>query len=386
MRYIVTIIVLICLTACTNDEAGRTTETTERGQHPIAFREAYTAQPTRSNARFTAIKGIPVGQSMGVYAYQHDVAERDYTTDMPNFMWNQQVMSMDQTEPFTYAPLKYWPNDESQKLSFIAYFPYTEESPGHVESPEYPDNPTGLRTLLANDDTGLPYFVFTVKENAAEQVDFLVSEVIANLPKTRDTDDDPHKPFNDLSIYDRVPFLFYHMTAKVEFRIVADAEIRKDIVHFRLKDLRLTNVNTTGTLTPSYNAETGTSFAWSDLSTKRKYAFTTYVPQLLLPQLIGDDVMLNLDYEITFKGDGTTYSYDGSGNIVEEQEYTYGNIASLQLNTMKATSTGIPVGEWRYNHHYVYTIRLRANRIEFDAEVVEWGDTHSITDIPIEEP
>ena len=372
--------------ACTSEE---TTRTAGSQQRPIAFKDAYTVQPTRSSTKFTATKGIPVGQSMGVYAYLHDTDARNYLTDTPNFMWNQQATSQEDKEPFTYEPLKYWPNDENSKLSFIAYFPYCNGAEN--DGTDYDIASTGVEPLLANNGTGLPTFNFTVKNNVDDQVDFLVSEVVANLPKSRDTEGDPHQPFNDLTIYDRVPFLFKHMMAKVEFRIVADAEIRKDIVKFQLTKLRVSNLFKDGTLTPTYNPATGiTSFTWhSEAPTNTKqdyYDFKTYVPQLLMPQTIGDDVMLSLDYSITFKSDGTTYHYvyeNETPKLVTDEEYTYSNAPTLQLNTMKRTDSDEALTEWLPNHHYVYTIRLRANRIDFTGQVVDWGeyDDSDIIDI-----
>ena len=380
MKYIVTIIGLICLLSCTSEE---TTRTAGSQQHPIAFNAAYTVQPTRSSEAFTATKGIPVGQSMGVYAYLHNTETRNYSADIPNFMFNQQATSQDDAEPFSYTPLKYWPNDENSKVSFIAYFPYSNGTADDGTNHDVAS--TGITPLLENNGTGLPTFNFTVKDNVDDQVDFLVSEVVPNLPKTRDTEGDPHQPFNDLTIYDRVPFLFKHMTAKVEFRIVADAEIRNDIVSFKLTALSVSNLLKSGTLTPAYAPATGTtSYEWSNRATSQDYTFKTYVPQLLLPQEIGDDVMLSLDYSITFKSDGTSYQYEGS-TPVAKQDYTYSNAPTLQLNTMKLTGTNTPLTEWLPNHHYIYTIRLRANRIEFTGQVVDWGDTHDIEDIKIEE-
>ena len=384
MRYLVTILGIICLMACSSEETTRTAETAGSTLRPVAFKEAYTVQPTRSSAKFTATAGIPVGQSMGVYAYLHNTETRNYTADIPNFMWNQKATSQNDTEPFTYEPLKYWPNDENSKLSFIAYFPYCN---GEADDGTNEDiASTGVEPLLANNATGLPTFNFTVEDNVDDQVDFLVSEVVANMPKSRDTEGDPGQPFNDLTIHDRVPFLFKHMTAKVEFRIVADPEIRKDIVKFQLTTLNVSNLYKDGTLTPVYNPSTGeTTCTWSGQTTKQDYDFKTYEPQLLLPQTISNDVKLSLEYEITFKSDGTTYKYDIYGNPVAQDEYKYSNTASIQLNEMKLTSTDLPLTKWEHNHHYIYTIRLRANRIDFTGQVVEWGEYVETEDITIEE-
>lgn len=394
MKYVLTILSVICLLACSSEETTRTAETTSQ-LRPIAFGDAYTVKPTRSSTIFTADKGIPVGQSIGVYAYLHDAENmdtRDFTTNIPNFMFNQQATSRDDADYFSYSPLKYWPNDDNSKVSFIAYFPYSNgaEDDGTLFSVAS----TGITPTLVNSKQGLPTFNFTVKNAVADQVDFLVSDVIANMPKTRDTPDDPGQPFNDLSIKDRVTFLFKHMTAKVEFRIVADPDIYKDIVKFHLNSLNVTNLYTKGTLTPTYTPATGeTSFTWSNQATEQTYDFKTYVPQLLMPQLLhpqtpSDETktMLNIDYDITFKSDGTSYTYDENGVPVAAQDYTYNNTASIQLNQMLRTGTSSPVTEWEPNHYYIYTIRLRANRIEFTGQVVDWGATVPVDNIEIEEP
>ena len=359
---------------------------------PIAFGDAYTAQPTRSSAVYSAEQGIGADQSIGVYAYLHDnstwAADEAYNTAnpeapqrlIPNFMWNQKATCLEKGGNFNYSPLKYWPNELDDKVSFMAYFPYT-----NTEN-------TGLTPLLANNETGLPTFRFTVKETADEQVDFLLSELLADLPNgtsavsTSSADDR-----SELTVTDRVRFLFHHMTSKVEFHIVAAAEVREDIAHFRLNSLSVSNLYKDGKLTPTYSAGE-TTYAWSEQSTKHgtapAYTFPlkTLTGYLLMPQTLSNDVMLNIDYDVTFKSDGTTYTYDGSGNLVPQEDYTYHNNASIQLNMMKRTGTDTRLTEWLPNHHYVYYIRIRANAIEFTGQVVEWVDTVEIDDIELEEP
>ena len=368
----------MALTACVNEGP----DLSEQNQRAVGF-GSYTEQFQTRGGELK--RAIPDGGSMGVYAYYHDGSlwATDAANNQPDFMWNQQCTFNADLNAFVYTPLKYWPNEESDKLSFIAYYPFT-----NTESQEGPESPasTGLTPLLTNNGKGLPSFNFTVKDAAADQVDFLVSDLIVDLPESRAKDDAPGMPFNNLSIYDKVKFLFHHALAKVEFRIVADAEIRKDIVKFRLTNLGITNIRKTGTLTTSYNAETGTTtLAWSDQSIEQDYAFKTYEPQLLMPQTILKTAMLNLSYNITFKSDGTTYHYPEVGTTpVADEEYTYNNEATLQLNEMKMTGLGTPLTEWLPNHHYIYTIRLRANRIDFEGEVVDWGDEKELEDIPIE--
>lgn len=375
---------MICLLACSSEETTRTAETGSQ-MRPIAFGDAYTAQPTRSSALYSAEQGIGADQSIGVYAYLHDNSTWSDAA-VPNFMWNQKATCLEKGGNFIYSPLKYWPNELDDKVSFMAYFPYT-----NTEN-------TGLTPLLANNETGLPTFRFIVKETADEQVDFLLSELLADLPNgtsavsTSSADDR-----SELTVTDRVRFLFHHMTSKVEFHIVAAAEVREDIAHFRLNSLSVSNLYKDGKLTPTYSpgatySEGVTTYAWSEQSTKHgtapEYTFPlkTLTSYLFMPQTLSNDVMLNIDYDVTFKSDGTTYTYDGSGNLVPQEDYTYHNNASIQLNMMKRTGTDTRLTEWLPNHHYVYYIRIRANAIEFTGQVVEWVDTVEIDDIELEEP
>ena len=388
--------------ACSSNEEPVTTMTTTDGMTPIAFRDAYTAQPTRSSAAYSVEQGIDAGQSIGVYAYYHDGstwdADEAYNTAnpeapkrlIPNFMWNQQATCLEKGDNFSYSPLKYWPNESDDKLSFMAYFPYTDTA-ADPESAESPTK-TGLTPLMANSDTGLPSFRFTVKESADDQVDFLLSELLPDLPNGTGAVS-PGNPDDrsTLTVTDRVRFLFHHMTSKVEFRIVAATEVRKDIAHFLLKSFSVSNLYKDGKLTPTYS--TGeTNYAWSEQSAKHgtspAYSFPlkTMTGYLMMPQTLSNDVKLSISYDVTFKSDGTTYTYDNEGRLVPQQDYTYSNDATIQLNTMKRTGTDTPLTEWLPNHHYVYYIRIGAETIEFEGQVVEWLDTVEIEDIEIQEP
>ena len=407
MKYILTIIGLICLMACSSEETTRTAET-ESQMRPIAFGDAYTTQPTRSSAAYSAEQGLGAEQSIGVYAYLHDnstwAADEAYNTAnpeapqrlIPNFMWNQQATCEEKGGNFNYSPLKYWPNETSDKVSFMAYFPYTD--PAIVEAdPAHPVNPastasTDLTPLLSNSAKGLPTFNFTVKETEADQVDFLLSELLPNLPNGTDGVSPSEASDRDhLTITDKVKFLFHHMTSKVEFHIVADEKIRKDIVSFHLKTLNVSNLYKNGMLTPTYNDGT-TTYAWSEHTAKHgtspAYTFPlkTLISYLFMPQTLSNDVMLSIDYDVTLKSDGTTYKYDNEGHLVPQQDYTYSNSATIQLNTMKRTGSIEALTEWLPNHHYVYYIRIGAKAIEFTGQVVAWGATVEMNDIEIKEP
>ena len=356
---------------------------------PVSF-ATYVSQPqaTRADSALMAVNEIPVGKSIGVYAYYHDDstwAEDDATAPkntVPNFMCNQKVTNDGNGQAFTYSPIKYWPNEETDKVSFIAYYPYSHSGEEQTA--------TGVSSFLHNlgnavpYGSGLPVFRFSVKDDVKRQVDFMISDLIPDLPQSRATDPNPGNEFNNLTITDRVRFNFKHALSKVEFRIVVDEAVRKSLAYFTLNSITITNIYNEALLTTSYTPATppdideATTLTWSDYrnSHKTDYDCKTTEAYLLMPQTLRNDARLTVTYDLTFKSDGTTYTYDGSGNPVATEEYSYGNrTTTVQLNTLKLSGTSTPITAWEPNHHYVYYLVIRPLRIDFTAQVVYWGQS-----------
>lgn len=336
---------------------------------PIAF-TTYTSQPvTRADSSYLAINSIPWGKSIGVYAYYHDNSTWS-TAAKPNFMCNQQATNNGLDQSFTYSPLKYWPNEVADKISFIAYYPYTSNSASDISA-------TGVKALLENSsDTGLPTFLFTVNNDVKKQIDFMISDLLPNLPNgTSAVSPSNAGSRDDLTVTDRVRFNFHHALAKIEFRVVVPNDVRKDLAYFTLKKIQLKSVSNEAKLTPSYDGTT-TTLAWSSYSASTtNYNCKTTEAYLLLPQTLADAVQLEITYDLAFKSEGTTYTYDGSGNPVATEEYVYTNrTTSVQLNTLKLSGTNTVINEWLPNHHYIYNLVIKPHRIEFTGQVVDnWG-------------
>ena len=377
-------------------------------QTPIAL-SAYTAQPiaasTRADQSLLADHGIPNGKSIGVFAYYHQGTDSNSDgiiengtwsgDETPNFMFNQKATNDAAEDGFSYSPLKYWPNMLHDKLSFIGYYPYTTNLVGGSTTDD-----RGIALKKGSDDAGLPTFELTVSDDVTKQVDFLISDLLTDLPNGTSAVS-PSSAVNreGLTIVDKVRLLFHHATSKVTIRIAIDEEIREDFMAMTISNLQLTNIYRKGTVTPSYAPLTGTTtINVTGASESQNYTIVN-VPEdpedpvinhltdtyLMLPQTLAYDAddsddpvknaQINISYSITLRSHGTVYTYDGAGNPVETDHYTYSNTASLPLAEMKMSSDKTtPITTWQPNHHYVYTIRLGAKRIEFTGEVVEWGD------------
>ena len=402
--WMMSLMCLLALTGCASDN-GETvasnpiqpTQPTQAVQTPIAL-SAYTAQPiatTRADSSLLADHGIPDSTSIGVYAYYHPGSGNtpgawSNESSKPDFMFNQQAIKIKSEDGFSYSPLKYWPNTDQDKLSFIGYYPYTTTFDDSSE------DPNGIALLKGSDEAGLPTFEFLVNGDVTKQVDFLISDLLTGLPNGTSAVSPSSATYRDaesgyLTIVDKVRLLFHHATSKVTIRIAVDEDIREDFMSMTIDSLKLTNIYRKGTVTPTYDGTTTINVTGVSDSLTYKIVAPGENPgdpvvshltdtYLLLPQTlayVANDTIhtakINISYSITLRSHGTVYTYDNNGKPVETDRYTYSNSVLLPLAKMKRANSETEIDKWLPNHHYIYTLRLGANRIEFTGQVVEWG-------------
>ena len=153
-RTVIIALVLPLLAACGADDAA---PDISEGGVPIEFSTTVEDTHTRSGALTTGNL-----LSTGVFAYY--TGSSDWTTaDRPNFMYNQEVKRSNASSPWTYTPVKYWPNNPADKLTFFAYAPYVKEASG--------SNPSFQSVTTA----GYPTLDYTVPTKDNDQTDLLVS-------------------------------------------------------------------------------------------------------------------------------------------------------------------------------------------------------------------
>ena len=91
------------------------------------------------------------------------------SSSTPNFMYNQKV-ERQADGSWIYAPVKYWPANATEKLSFFAYAPYVDETVSGGSNP----------TLSGNTAKGFPTLAYTVPAAESSQVDLLASVPLMN--------------------------------------------------------------------------------------------------------------------------------------------------------------------------------------------------------------
>ena len=171
------------LTACSNED-GTTAEGNQTFNSPIAFDVIDQGSLTRANGEITST--IVQGMKIGVFASYTGKLKYENTTVSPDFMYNQPV-EYDQGN-WVYTPVKYWPNDAQEYVSFFAYAPF-EENPA--------DDGRCIIDMSKWDEKGDPWVNYRLAQDpfgeettvAYPQVDLLYAVNEGSSPEA--TDDEP---------------------------------------------------------------------------------------------------------------------------------------------------------------------------------------------------
>ena len=266
---------------------------------------------------------------MGVFGYQYPATADWAASDTANFMYNRRMVSKGKNASghteFYYSPLSYWPQADTYRLAFFAYYPFASAS-----------SDTGIVPTVAP-GTGMGTFAFTTKDKSSEQVDFMMSDLKPNLTYVSST---------TTASGDTVSFRMHHMLSQVVFH-VDTASVPSGYTSFQVKSIVMHNVAKRGTLKPAYTADMGTTFEWSvDAATDNdsltvdgiQKNSTEDVPcrLLLLPQK-NHDISLRVEVEAIPVG---------------SQRPIVGYATMLMSGT---TAAGI----WKQGLTYYYTLRLK---------------------------
>jgi hypothetical protein len=345
-------------------------ETNGLSDHPLTFR-SYTPRTTKAAADTGVVTTttLPANTSFGVFAfYQPGVVGSSTGTWSqggwkPNYMFNQQV-DFDGTD-YAYTPLRYWPANEENTISFWAYWPiefFNASTNGGTlkfyDAASYQSNPATATAYTAN-STGLPVAKYTVSTDPGQQYDLLF-DAFDNTDRTYDNGAQPGI----------VPLRFRHVLSQVVFQITADGSSLPDDAEVTLKSFLLTGVNTEGTcLSPGASIAADDVDAhpenyWSSQSVPLDISLTTGSEKtvlLLMPQDLPEDgstdhsaMRLEISYDISFPA-----AHDPTESIT----YSDNTMNAYIWSDVAATPYGVK--RWLPGRKYVYNIGAGLERIEF---------------------
>lgn len=120
-RYILLATAAALLSAC-NNEVDEVVTGYVPSTDAIAFEAVEIGSTTRASGELstTVLKALPEG--FGVFASYTGQYSYESRSVSPDFMYNQQVKWVN--DSWSYSPVKYWPNNENDYVSFFAYAPY----------------------------------------------------------------------------------------------------------------------------------------------------------------------------------------------------------------------------------------------------------------------
>ena len=238
--------------ACSSDDA--LTEQTPQQQDAAGVAVGFDVYAQRGITRTGAVGDITTTKlkdntsdqgkaGFGVFGYYTDNNEYDQQS-IPNFMYNQQV-KWDGSANFTYAPVKYWPNeygtnaisDDNDKVSFFAYAPYVEVVPSSGKiTASAEEAKWGITGLTRNSATGDPLVKYMVSFAEDEMVDLCwgvcdnpawsviqgniqnINDGVTGLPWL-----DVQRPLG-VTATDRMKFTFKHALSQFNVQIDYDAD------------------------------------------------------------------------------------------------------------------------------------------------------------------
>lgn len=192
-----TALAAVALTSCQKDQVINQVPQ----EQPIEFGTylGRDAQTKASDMDLDALKAA----GFGVFAYYTGTTDYNSTT-APNFMYNQKV-NWNNTN-WEYSPVKYWPNNTSDKITFMAYSPYLDNSVSTSK----------VTSVSANNVSNNPYIQFTVVDDPTNHKDLIYAKV-DNKSKTNTYAED-------------ITFNFNHALSRIGFKCIGMYdEINEDI-------------------------------------------------------------------------------------------------------------------------------------------------------------
>lgn len=163
------------------------------------------------------VAGLAAQGGFGVFAYYTGTVDYTSSGAIPNFMYNQNVTSGDSGVTWSYTPIKYWPNNDSNtangsatftdKVSFFAYAPYVANS----TSAGATANSVGITAFSGNDaaqGTKNPEVTYVVATDPSQSVDFLYNDT-DNTNKTKQT----------TTVSNKISFDFKHALTRLGFTV-----------------------------------------------------------------------------------------------------------------------------------------------------------------------
>ena len=390
-RYIITALAILMLASCAKNDIfipGDEPELVDFSWY--TSRVATKADPTYfvGDATTTGVeRHLNSGTSFGVFGYFHPQEGGAAGTwqrgageyNAPNLFYNEPVSISDSAGVYSYnyTNSRFWPRNDLDKISFIAYYPWNE-----LNSTGQATTNTIVEPFLDNRSVreGMVGFYYVVPENSDDQVDFMVSDLCLEQSKAVWTGD--HTRGLTGNANGKVKFFFHHALSQVRVKSVnfdtggnTDVEVKINYIIFRnvavygqcipVPDFSSTTATGRTTVTPTW--PTGSLVARRPNLTSGVTAEVCYDSSTDTWSV--SEFLLMIPHQF-FTGATIEVNFD----VVRAKDPVSGEYYSYTSNTLSASLTTNTVYAWEAGKIYTYNITLDLKQIKVTADVVDWLD------------
>lgn len=146
----------------------------DEGREVIDFSASFAQDLTKAVGEKSSLANA---DKIGVFACHTGDIPYDLYSVSPDFMYNQEVTYNEGN--WTYSPVKYWPNNDSEKISFFSYYPYISSELALASTEE-----GGIIGFSNANAKGDPWLVYKLPKNApSTQIDLMYGTPQLNQQK-----------------------------------------------------------------------------------------------------------------------------------------------------------------------------------------------------------
>ena len=341
------------------------------------------------------------GTSMGVFGYFHPQtaggAAGTWQTgagayNAPNLFYNEPV-SIDEdngTYSYDYEHSRFWPRNNLDKISFIAYYPWNELNTSGAATEN-----TIVEPFLdsRSQREGMVGFYYVVPEKSEDQIDFMVSDLCLEQSKAVWTANNNTGLTGNAN--GKVKFFFHHALSQVRVKSVnfdtggnTDIEVNIKYIVFRkvavfgqcipVPDFGNTTSTGRTPVTPTWptgslvdrrpNLTSGVTAKVCYDSSTDTWDVENFL--LMIPHTFFTGATIEASFDVTRWKDINDKGYLEDGVTPDPEKYYY----YYPANTLSASLTTTTVQEWEAGKIYTYNIVLDLKQIRVTADVVDWLD------------
>lgn len=350
---------------------------------------------------------LPVGTAFGVFGYFHPQQTGtagswdDSQPNYPNLFYNEAVTVAQTSGTYTYnyTNSRFWPKNELDRISFLAYYPYN----AHLNTDGSQNNNIIVEPVL---DTrykhkGMVSFNYRTPDNSENATDFMISDMCAEQSKAIWDSDPSHATgitgADGTENGTRVRFFFHHALSQVRVKSInfdtslnGDVTVQVDSVKFNgiyvygnCQPVPDTLANGKLNPDPTGKGRIPITEKWSNLLDYRPGGKSGVKADRCFDasnNFILNNVLLLIPQNPFPAGASIAvyYTLTRGEDPITHEKYTYSkNVLSAPLTTTK-------VYGWDAGMIYTYNIYLNLKSINIKADVVPWLEAGE--DVFMEEP